>query len=215
MSHYRRKSKFTFGNILIGLLLLGTLTVITLIILVYFELTRTPKHTPSLPMETSAPALPVEAMSPDGRPVAPAVQHNNLNNPQQKAASETAIQKEADEAVAALKTDDNPINTRALTAGTPPPRKPRPRRPKEPTGENAQNNRHNNANRGEVALEPTNTPPRGERPLTPRNSRNSESSGSTQRARNNNDSGERALSPVKPPQRNNHDKPSEAIDALF
>ncbi|WP_027009484.1 hypothetical protein [Conchiformibius kuhniae] len=209
-------SKFTFGNILLGLLALGTLIVSALMALVYFEVTRTPKRTAAIvQQENGASAAPVEAMSPDGRPVTVATA-----NPGAEAASAPADpdrRKEAEAAASALNADSAaalpPVNTRALTGGQQVPRKPRPKRPPRETAnaEAAQNTRSQRSQNtgGEVALEPVNVP--RERPLPPRN-RNSDSGNSRPSRQSQASSGERELTPVRPAQNN---RQTEAIDALF
>lgn len=197
MSHY--KNKLTFGNIIIGLLLLGVIIVISLIALVYFELTQTPKRTAAQQAGTN-PTMSVEAMSPDGRtitrPIPRRIDHQ-IN------ASEAAA---ADAAASALNAEQetDPLDTSALTSGRRVQHRARPKRQhKEPqnqqhnTNEQTQQHNPNNATK-EVPLEPINVP--HEHPVKPKSNNN----------RNN--SGERELTPVKP-KRNG--KQSEAIDALF
>lgn len=211
MSQY--KSKFTFGNILLASLLLGTVIVIGLIVLVYMELTRPAQRTAAVQDNTASAVRRVEIMSPDGKPV----QKLTADGTQPQTASEAAARsKEADAAAAALNADSSErLNTRALTSGAQVRKPPRPkRREYSANGTNNGNTKYGSRNsgnssgsrgeaKGEVALEPVNR----ERPLPPRRERSgsrSESKGET--------SGERTLQPVKP-QRSN--KQSEAIDALF
>lgn len=230
-------SKFTFGNILLGMLALGTLIVSALIALLYFEVTRTPKRTASVAEDNnSQPVTKVEAMLPDGATVVRKVGVGGAAS--QAAASQSADpnrQQEADAAANALNNGlaPPPINTRALTSGQRVQRsKPRPKRPPREYNGEAQQARNsgerssrNNANtgnsssNGEIALEPVNVPPR-ERSVRPRRSeRGDTASGGerSSRSRNSQSSGgERELTPVRPqsrPAQNN--KQSEAIDALF
>lgn len=216
-------SKFTFGNIMIGLLALGTLIVSALIALLYFEVTRTPKRTAAVVQE-NAPAATVEAMSPNG---AVAVRKIGVDG---SAASQAASQpddpnrqQEAEAAANALNSSiaPPPVNTRALTSGQNVPRKPRPKRPPRENSDSARNSERSRSSQnnttGEVALEPVNVP--RERPVQPRRERSDSGSGERgSRSRNNSQSsgGERELTPVRPPSRQpQNNKQSEAIDALF
>lgn len=218
----RTDSKFTFGNILLGLLLLATVVVIGLIVLVYFQLTRPTQRGTGQTAAIEAPAKqPVEIISPDGKTVRTDAAGSQPQSAQASAAAQQ--QQEADAAAAALNTQtaNAPINSSALTGGAAVPRKPRPRKPRPPKenteyGSNGEpsarsskyRQRNHNADSGEIPLEPTNRAPREsrrERPLVPRNSERRE-------ARNDHE-GERPLTPVKPKRQSK--QPSEAIDNLF
>ncbi|MDO5355882.1 MAG: hypothetical protein Q4E77_00085 [Conchiformibius sp.] len=212
------KTKFTFGNILLSLLLLGTVVVIGLIVLVYFQLTSTGQRSSrQQPVAESTPNRPIEIMSPDGKP---AFRPQNADGSQPPQAASDTVQQEADAAANALKADNSPVNTRALTSGAYVPRKPRPPRQPRVKREKEYGNRGYAANngdsqssksgslKGEVPLEPVNRAPR-EKPLVPKNSERA----NRERGNNNNNSGERQLTPVKPIRQNKQQ--SESIDALF
>lgn len=114
-----RKPRMTFGQILASLLLLGVLVVIGLIVLVYFKLTSPVERVQTAPVEASAPARPVERMTPDGKPALA----TNPVAPEASASAANNAAKAADEAVNHIQgnTADNApvegLNNGALAGG--------------------------------------------------------------------------------------------------
>ena len=64
------KSKITFGNILLTLLVIGTFVVIGLMYVLYREISKPTVIGPEAQQQPAA-SRPVEALSPDGKPVSP------------------------------------------------------------------------------------------------------------------------------------------------
>lgn len=62
----QKRSKFTFGNILLTLLVLGTFAVIGLMVKLYIELTKTPEKTVQMHQEQEKQKI--EVMSPNAQP---------------------------------------------------------------------------------------------------------------------------------------------------
>lgn len=235
----RRPRRFTFGQIMLSLLLLGVVVVIGLIVLVYFTLTDNSHKTSTFsPQPVSAPVRPVERFTPDGKPIAA----NTQVTPQSPlAASEAAAQqKAADEAVNQLNNATaTQINQAALAggaaagalAGQARQRPPKPRVRRQPinseTGETTPQTRRRATNqnnetgevplqpiqRGERRLTPNNRTQQGERQLTPRRSQQAtdEQPKRPIRLAPQGEQRERPLTPTRP-QGNNK---SEAIDQLF
>lgn len=236
----RQPRRFTFGQIMVSLLLLGVVVLIGLIVLVYFTLTeKQPTHT-FTPTEVSAPVRPVERFGPDGKPVAAHALPAQASNAQQTASEVAAQQKAADKTVNNLQNNRGAtqIQQGALVAGAaagvaanqvrraP---KPRPRRQAvnengEPIAPSTSRRRSNSqaANDGdEVPLQPVQ---RGERRLTPRNNtqerqltpRRQQNSGGEETARRParaaqpSETRERPLTPTRP-----QGGKSEAIEQLF
>lgn len=181
MSYEESKSKLTFGNILMGLLLLSAVVVIGLIVLVYFKLTSPSERKVNMsPNAVSAPAPKVEKITPNGQPVA-----NIQADPSQsqaapnQASAAAARKKDADDAVNSMAADskeEKGFNARALGAATgaqPAQKRVRPRTQR--TQQNADGSATNNTRstrraateQEETPLAPTN---RAERRLNPTNS---------------------------------------------
>lgn len=133
-----KKSKFTFGNILLVLLVLGTIGVMGLMYVVYNEITTTPERTAAqAQQEQQAASRPVEALTPDGKPLAASARDLSLPpRPQQQTAS-------------APPEPGMDINDTALTDGATPKK---PKKPKTPAAETA-----TNTDNGEIQLQPTGT----------------------------------------------------------
>lgn len=64
---YESESKLTFGNILLGLLLLGVVVVIGLIVFVYFALTKQSNNKNTILPTDAPPSQSIDRLSPDGR----------------------------------------------------------------------------------------------------------------------------------------------------
>ena len=64
------KSKITFGNILLTLLVIGTFVVIGLMYVLYREISKPTVIGPEAQQQPAA-SRPVEALSPDGKPISP------------------------------------------------------------------------------------------------------------------------------------------------
>lgn len=205
------KSKMTFGNILLSILLLGTLIVIGLIVLVYFQLTDPSQRTTNSQIQNTStqPPQTVSILLPDG-----SEKERRVVDPNHQSASQTTtpasatINQDADNIANNLKNDQSDqLNNRALTGGNIyTPRRPRPKPRHDNTASNTNNTSNNyrsynrnsytnhGNNKGEVPIEPNNT---HERTLQPKNSHQ------------NSNTGEQPLMPIKPK------KQSESIDALF
>ena len=215
------RRKMSLGTILLSLLLLGTVVVIGLIVLVYFKLTSIDtKPINTNPATMTAPVQPVEKMSPDGkRGIQSPMYANTANGASVPATSSAAVarSKDADDAVKNLRDNGDGVvsntmpleNSRSLTNGATQAKKPRRRRENNgnndtmpiPTTRNRNN--HSYDTQDEIPLQPIN---RGERPLTPRRSNNSNSENhSAQRAA---PQAERPLAPIR-------QKQSEEINELF
>lgn len=215
------RRKISLGTILLSLLLLGTVVVIGLIVLVYFKLTSIDtKPINTNPVTMTAPVQPVEKMSPDGKRVIQSPMYaNTANGASVPATSSAAVarSKDADDAVKNLRDNGDGVvsntmpleNSRSLTNGATQAKKPRRRRENNgnndtmpiPTTRNRNN--HSYDTQDEIPLQPIN---RGERPLTPRRSNNSNSENhSAQRAA---PQAERPLAPIR-------QKQSEEINELF
>lgn len=205
------KSKMSFGNILLSILLLGTLIVIGLIVLVYFQLTDSSQRTTNTQIQNTStqPPQTVSILLPDGsekerRVIDP--NHNQQSASQTTSASTTANQ-DADNIANSFKNDHSEqLNSRALTGGNIyAPHRPRlkPKHDNNLSNNTSINNyrsynrsySNRNNNKAEVPIEPNNT--MHERPLQPKNSHQ------------NSNTGEQPLTPIKPK------KQSESIDALF
>lgn len=234
MSYEEPKSRMSFGNILLSLLLLGTITVIGLIVLVYFKLTNPSERTTVTPVQASAPARPVEKLVPNGTNMVSASDANpNPASVRQPPllipySQQNAQAKDAEDAVNTLNNSNTKYNSRALTDGAVVPKKTTPRRRTNTQTENAENtttpatrnntrsSRNNQAIAGEVPLQPTNAP--RERTLTPRNTPSaSQNNTNNERPRRtytapprNEQQGERVLTPTRPARKSN-----DAIDELF
>lgn len=180
MSYEEHKSKFTFGNILMSLLLLSAVVVIGLIVLVYFKLTSPNERKVNMsPNAVSAPAPKVEKITPNGQPVANIQADPSQSQATPNQASATAARsKDADDAVNSMAADTKStkgFNNNALTSGAQAVKKPRPK-PRQNT-EGTANTRNNDYTRNtrnrtqqqqeETPLQPTN---RAERRLNPTNS---------------------------------------------
>lgn len=225
-------SKLTFGNILLSLLLLGTIVVIGLIGFVYFELTRTPQHAPlKLDQPTDSTQQKIDALSPQGKTQSIYQERRPSLPPQASQAQPTTENnKQTAEAV------DAPVYANDVA---PPVVKPKPPKPPKPPREKTQTAQEDttippptklspNNNKGEVVLQPTNTPaPRretGERTLQPKNipqniqplnsGRSSDDSGNSRSRNQNSGGGERVLQPKNPPRQQQNDGGSN-IDNLF
>lgn len=217
------QSKLTFGNILVGLLLLGVVVVIGLIVFVYFALTKPEsRHTTAVPANESANQQ-VERLSPAGGTLPPvprseaskvaAPTHNNAQQSDaDKAVKDIKGTTTANQTVGAAGTQGL-ANAGALDAGEVRPKTPKtkhkPKPPKPPVATESVNDERvsqQNTN-GAIQLEPINrkSNTQGERPLKPINSvdKPRETTSSTTRReptpsrQPNQNSGERDLKPVQ------------------
>lgn len=196
---YESESKLTFGNILLGLLLLGVVVVIGLIVFVYFALTKPSSSKGFTPQPDNPPAQTIDRLSPDGRTLPSVPRSQALSNgakPAETNNNDTAQQNAADKVAKELDTGTATMNARdvatAPTGETKPKavNKPKPvqkPKPAQTNNDDAANTSERNSsertltptnkNTGERTLEPTNrrTPRNdnstaGERPLPPKNS---------------------------------------------
>lgn len=192
---YESESKLTFGNILLGLLLLGVVVVIGLIVFVYFALTKNSSSKTNFTPNDTPPAQTVDQLSPEGKtlpsvPRAQALDGKKASAP--VANPDSAQQNAADKVVKDLATDAPPnmagrdVLANNAVAGERPKPKPKPK-PKPVNPDAAANGERNNtAVVGEKPLTPTNRIA-GERDLQPINKRPTQ--------RNESVAGERPLQP--------------------
>lgn len=238
----RSPRRFTFGQIMLSLLLLGVVVVIGLIVMVYFALTeRKPVHHVT-PASVSAPVRPVERFTPDGKPVTTPLAVTSTSSPPTQNASEVAAQqKAADEEVNRLQNNRSAtqIQQGALVAGAAAGavaanqarRTPKPRVRRQTVNENGEpitprrrsqqqaNNANNNGE--EVPLQPVQRSERrlvprnqqGERQLTPRRQQNSGGEETVRRPARANPPSEQRERQLTPTRPNSGR--SEAIEQLF
>lgn len=217
---YESESKLTFGNILLGLLLLGVVVVIGLIVFVYFALTKPSSSKGFTPQPDNPPAQTIDRLSPDGRTLPSVPRSQALSNgakPAETNNNDTAQQNAADKVAKELDTGTATINARdvatAPTGETKPKavNKPKPvQKPKPAQTNNDDAANTSERNSSERTLTPTNKNT-GERTLEPTNRRTPRNDNA------NNAAGERQLQPsnrnTPPPQRatrNNDDSGSRS-----
>lgn len=219
---YESESKLTFGNILLGLLLLGVVVVIGLIVFVYFALTKNSSSKTNFTPNDTPPAQTIDQLSPEGKtlpsvPRAQALDGKKASAP--VANPDSAQQNAADKVVKDLATDAPPnmagrdVLANNAVAGERPKPKPKPK-PKPVNPDAAANGERNNTavagekpltptNRiaGERDLQPTNKRPTqrnesvaGERPLQPQQNINRQPAIQPARSTRNDDSGSRSRS---------------------
>ncbi|QMT31925.1 hypothetical protein [Alysiella filiformis] len=177
---YESESKLTFGNILLGLLLLGVVVVIGLIVFVYFALTKQSNNKNTILPTDAPPSQSIDRLSPDGRalPSVPRAQASGENAKPKTAANatdNTTANSHGDKIAKELNGDNAAINARDVAIA--PERPARTERPKpiykpKPKPAVANNNDADSANSerntGERTLTPTNKIA-GERTLEPTN----------------------------------------------
>lgn len=175
---YESESKLTFGNILLGLLLLGVVVVIGLIVFVYFALTKPSSSKGFTPQPDNPPAQTIDRLSPDGRTLPSVPRAQALNNGAKPAETNTdsAQQTAADKAAKELDMGTPTMNARDVAAtqsGETKPKpvvKPKPVKPKPVQNNNDATANTSERNSGERPLTPINKNT-GERPLEPINKR--------------------------------------------
>lgn len=172
------ESKLTFGNILVGLLLLGVVVVIGLIVFVYFALTK-PETRKTTAADDTPAAQQIDRLSPDGRtlPSVPRSEASKVATPannktQQAEADKIANEMRKTNETAITNVDSSMANKAALGTGeVVKPKQPKrtttapktPKRTQTADSEKTTSERNTAAN-GERELKPTN-----ERPLQPIN----------------------------------------------
>lgn len=115
MKHTERNNrKLTFGNILLTLLVLGTLVVIGLMGKLYIELTKTPEKTEQMHKERQQNNQQVEVMSPNAKPGDEPVYRNNTLTASKPVVAPSAQQATTNLDVPATNNEpllDNPVLT--------------------------------------------------------------------------------------------------------